>query len=104
VEVPQGTRIATVGIGYADGLHRILSNTQLGGYIQGHFAPLLGRVSMDLVMLDVTHLPADVIVPGARVEFLGKHQLVDTVAALAQTIGYEVLTSISPRVTRRYNT
>lgn len=102
VMVPRGTRIATVGIGYADGLHRILSGTQVGGYLQGHYAPLLGRVSMDLIMLDVTRLPADICHPGARVEIIGPHQTVDTMASFAQTIGYEVLTSISPRVTRKY--
>jgi alanine racemase len=102
VEVPRGTRIATVGIGYADGLHRILSGSQFGGYIGGHFAPLLGRVSMDLVMLDITRIPADVCYPTARVEFIGAHQLVDKVASAAQTIGYEVLTSLSPRVARVY--
>lgn len=102
VQVPRGTRIATVALGYADGFHRILSNTQIGGYINGHYAPLLGRVSMDLVMLDITRIPADICVPSARVEFIGENQTVDTVAKYAQTIGYEVLTSIAPRVTRLY--
>lgn len=102
VNVPRDTRIATVGIGYADGLHRILSGTNIGGTIGGHFAPLLGRVSMDLVMLDITRLPADICHAGARVEFIGASQLVDVVAKAAQTIGYEVLTSITKRVTRIY--
>lgn len=102
VSVPRGTRIATVGIGYADGFPRRLSGTQIGGYIDGHFAPLLGRVSMDLVMLDITRLPADLCIPGARVEFIGPNQLVDTVARAAQTIGYEIFTGVGKRVSRQY--
>lgn len=103
VEVPRGTRIATVGLGYADGFHRLLSGSQIGGYIGDHFAPLLGRVSMDLVMLDITRLPADICTPGARVEFIGPNQLVDTVAQAAQTIGYEIFTGIGKRVARLYS-
>lgn len=100
--VPKGSRIATVGIGYADGLHRILSGTALHGYIDGHAAPVIGRVSMDLITLDVTHLPQDVLQESTRVELLNAKQDVNAMAKAAQTIGYEILTSISDRVRRIY--
>ncbi len=100
--IPRGGRIATVALGYADGLHRIMTGSQISGYINGHYAPLLGRVSMDLVMLDISRLPADICVPGARVEFIGPNQLVDTVAKAAQTIGYEIFTRLGNRLQRNY--
>jgi len=103
VHVPKGTRIATVGIGYADGWHRILSNTQIGGYIGGHFAPLLGRVSMDLVMLDVSRIPDNLCQPGQRVQLICPQQDVNAVAKQAQTIGYEIFTRLGRRVHRRYS-
>lgn len=103
VTVPKGTRIATVGIGYADGLHRILSGTNLHGYIKGHAAPLIGRISMDIITLDVTHLPQNLLHEGERVELINRQQDVNAVAQAAQTIGYEILTSIKARVKRHYH-
>lgn len=101
--VAKGTRIATVGIGYADGLHRILSGTNLHGYIGEHAAPIIGRVSMDLITLDVTHIPHDVLAEGTRVELINAKQDVNALAQAAQTIGYEILTSIKARVKRHYH-
>lgn len=92
------SKIATVSGGYADGLHRALSNgaTLWHG---SHPVPLAGRVSMDLITADVTDLPD---LPGV-LSVLGADQTVDDLAARAGTIGYEVLTSLGPRYQRRYS-
>jgi alanine racemase len=93
------SRIATVGIGYADGWRRDLSG-RATAYFDGAPVPLVGRVSMDLTTFDVTDLAA--IEPGAWLEFLGPHQTADDVAALAGTNGYEILTSLALRLPRVY--
>jgi len=93
--------IAVLAQGYADGVFRRLGgpNAQLRGeaYIAGHKVPIVGRISMDLITVDVTGLPDADIVRGASVELLGAHITIDDVAQKAQTIGYEVLTSLSHR-------
>ncbi|MBM1219363.1 alanine racemase [Ponticoccus sp. SC2-23] len=91
------SRIATVSAGYADGLHRALSN--LATLWDGDRpCPLVGRVSMDLITVDVTDLgeSPDVL------SILGPHQGVDDLADLIGTIGYEILTSLGQRYYRRY--
>jgi alanine racemase len=93
-------RIATVGVGYADGWHRLHSNTGVA-YFDGHPVPLVGRVSMDLTTFDVTDHPA--IQPGSWLEVLGPHRLVDDAARDAGTIGYEVLTALGSRYHRVYS-
>ncbi len=93
------SRIATVGIGYADGWQRRLSGRAFA-YFDGVPVPLVGRVSMDLTTFDVTDLPG--IEPGAWLEFLGPHQTQDDVAAHAGTNGYEILTSLALRLPRVY--
>ncbi|MGI9382090.1 MAG: alanine racemase, partial [Methyloligellaceae bacterium] len=99
-------RVATVPIGYADGFFRILgsSDTRQGAvaYIGDHKVPIVGRVSMDLITIDVSDVPEDLARRGALVELLGPHLTVDDVAAQAQTIGYEVLTSLGRRTERVY--
>lgn len=92
-------RIATISAGYADGLIRALSNGA-NAYIGGQPVPLAGRVSMDLITLDVTDCPCG---PGDRVELLGPNQSIDTVAAAAGTIGHEILTSLGSRYRRTYS-
>ncbi|MCU0900467.1 MAG: alanine racemase [Cypionkella sp.] len=89
--------IATLSGGYADGLLRGLSNTAVlwDGDIP---CPLVGRVSMDLITVDISHLS---YVP-RTLDILGPHQTVDDLADAAGTIGYEILTSLGPRYTRRY--
>jgi alanine racemase len=89
--------IATVAAGYADGLPRTLSNrAQLW---DGDIAcPLVGRVSMDMITVDITDLPE---VP-RELDILGPNQPVDVLADIAGTIGYEILTAIGARYTRRY--
>jgi len=92
-------RIATVGIGYADGWHRSLSNRGTARF-DGTVLPLVGRVSMDLTTFDVTARPD--IAPGVMLELLGPTHGPDAVAVEAGTNGYEVLTSLSRRIHRVY--
>lgn len=93
------SRVATISAGYADGLHRLMSN-RARAFVDGVPCGFAGRVSMDLIGLDVTDAPA--ARAGGVVEILGPHQGVDTLAAAADTIGYEVLTGLGPRYARRY--
>lgn len=95
------TVIATIPVGYADGWPRCLGNTG-SVYIAGKRVPIVGRVSMDSITLDVTDVPAAHIYPGAPVELLGPHQGIDDVAADAGTISYEILTQLSRRYARTY--
>ncbi len=89
--------VATVAGGYADGLPRSLSNqAQLWDGDQP--CPLIGRVSMDLITVDITDLPE---LP-RTLDILGPHQTVDALAVAADTIGYEILTGLGPRYARRY--
>lgn len=100
------SRIAVVGMGYADGFMRALSGTnqhQGGrGYIRGHLVPVVGRVSMDMAEFDITDLGNDIPVPGEMLELLGPHISVDDQADPAHTIGYEILTSLKGRYSRTY--
>lgn len=93
------SEIATVPIGYADGLRRILSNGVGSLWVNGKLAPIIGNVCMDMCMIDVTGLNVQ---PGDRVEVFGKNLPVNKVAEWMQTIPYEVLTGISRRVKRTY--
>ena len=98
--VRPGSRTATIAVGYADGFMRHLSNV---GHvmINDHRVPVIGRVSMDLVTVDVTALPANTIQPGVtQAEILGPDLTVDTQGAAAGTIGYEVLTALGSRYRR----
>ena len=95
------SRIATVPIGYADGFHRSGSNTGMA-HIGGYAAPILGRVSMDLITLDVTDIPPDIAHPGVQAEFMGAHRTPDDLARDWQTIPYEVLTGLGRRYRRTY--
>lgn len=93
----QPTLVATVAAGYADGLTRRYGNAAL--LWDGETpCPILGRVSMDLITVDVSHLPD---LPEA-LDILGPMQGVDDLADIAETIGYEVLTSLGPRYRRDY--
>jgi alanine racemase len=90
------TRIATVSAGYADGLIRAMSG-KANLYAGDIACPLAGRVSMDLLTVDVTGLKD---VP-ASLDILGPAQTVDDLAEAAGTIGYEILTSLGARYARR---
>jgi alanine racemase len=95
---PGPTRIATVLGGYADGMHRTLSNRARlwHGDVP---CPLVGRVSMDLITVDITHLEET----PDRLDIIGPFQSIDNLADVAGTIGYEMLTSLSARCERRYS-
>lgn len=86
----QKMRTATVALGYADGYLRSLSGRGYG-VLAGAKRPILGRVSMDLIILDVTGCPE--AQPGAMVEFLGPNAPLDDIAQLAGTAAYEILTT-----------
>ena len=90
--------IATVSAGYADGLHRALGRGGVALYAGDTACPLVGRVSMDLLTVDVTELAT---VP-AELEILNARQGVDALAGIAGTIGYEILTSLGDRYERVY--
>ena len=91
------TRIATVAIGYADGYPRQCSNGTPTG-VCGKVAPLVGRVSMDMITIDVTDIPEATV--GDDVELWGQQIDVREVAACADTIAWHLLTGTSIRVPR----
>ncbi len=97
----RGDRIATIGVGYADGFLRSLSNSACAT-IGGIRVPVVGRVSMDLITIDVTAVPAEATRPGALVDLIGPEHPVDDLAREAGTIGYEILTALGRRFERRY--
>jgi alanine racemase len=98
---PQTSRIATVSVGYADGYLRSLSGRG-AAWLGNVELPLVGRVSMDTITLDVSALPEEAMGPGTLVDLLSPQQTVDDVAARAGTIGYEILTSLGHRYERCY--
>lgn len=93
------SRIATVPVGYADGLNRHLSNGNCKMYVNGTLCPVVGNICMDACMIDVTDADCKV---GDRVEIFGKHIPVSVLSDTLGTIPYEVLTSVSTRVKRVY--
>ncbi|AZQ62795.1 bifunctional UDP-N-acetylmuramoyl-tripeptide:D-alanyl-D-alanine ligase/alanine racemase [Flammeovirga pectinis] len=92
-------KIATIGIGYADGFDRRLSNGVGKVVINGYLAPIIGNVCMDMSMVDITDIPAEV---GDEVIIFGRSRSISTIAKEINTIPYEILTSISQRVKRVY--
>lgn len=96
-----GAKLATVSIGYADGLLRSFSNRG-HGYIDDIKVPVAGRVSMDLTIFDVSEVPESSLGPDATIELIGSRRTVDDIAAEAGTIAYEILTSLGARYARQY--
>ncbi len=94
-------RIAVVGIGYADGYPRSLGNCGTVA-VHGRRVPVVGRVSMDLMTIDVSSLPRDFVRVGDAVELIGSTVGVDEVATAAGTISYEILTGMGRRLARTY--
>ena len=92
-------RIATIRIGYADGLSRQFGNRKGKVLINGAYAPIIGDVCMDLSMIDVTNIKAE---EGDSVIIFGEKLSVIDLAKSINTIPYEILTSVSPRVKRIY--
>jgi alanine racemase len=103
--------IAIAGAGYADGVLRAASGSGVpmrqlepvpGGCIAGHNVPVIGRISMDLTAYDVSDVPVVDIEKAKWIEIFGAHCSIDAFARASGTIGYEVLTRLSNRLTRRY--
>jgi len=92
------SRIATIPVGYADGYRRVLSNNA-DVLVRGKRVPVAGRVSMDLVTIDVTDIEAN---PGDEVVLLGDEISATELAAKANTISYEIFCGVTARVPRRY--
>ncbi|MEO1642088.1 MAG: alanine racemase [Pseudomonadota bacterium] len=92
--------LATVSLGYGDGFPRSASNKGFAT-IDGHRCSILGRVSMDLITIDVTSV-SKLARPGVFAQFIGPDAPLEEQAALAGTIGYELTTGLVPRVTRIY--
>lgn len=92
------TKIATIAIGYADGLNRLLSNGLGEVYVRGQRVPIVGNICMDMAMIDVGSIP-DIKV-GDSVEIFGENIPVAELAAKLNTIPYEVFTAVSERVKR----
>ena len=99
------SRIATLACGYADGFLRALSQPGKpgpAGYIGEYPVPIVGRVSMDLITVDVTGVPETLARRGGWVEIIGDKVTVDDLTDIAGTIGYELLSRLSRRVHRIY--
>lgn len=96
---PQGGRTAVLPIGYADGLHRVLSN-ESGVWLDGQVRPIMGRVCMDMCMVGLDESAN--VKPGDAAEVFGPHLPVERHAQLAGTISYELLCAVAPRVPRIY--
>ena len=94
-----GGRVAVLPVGYADGLHRVLSG-QGTVLVGGQERPIVGRVCMDMCMVALQE--GDQVKPGDEVELFGAHHSLEDMAQLAGTIPYELLCAVSPRVPRLY--
>ena len=92
---PCAMKIAIVALGYADGFLRSASNSGFG-VLDGVVCPIIGRVSMDLIALDISHLDTTPKI-GAQIEFLGESANIDKQAKAMGTIAYEVLTRLGSR-------
>ncbi|PCH81238.1 MAG: alanine racemase [Hyphomicrobiales bacterium] len=103
-KVQRETRLAIIATGYADGYLRAggCENGKAGAlaYCAGHYIPVCGRISMDLIALDVTDVPDEKIDRGTLIELLGSHVKIDDLAARCGTIGYEILTNLGGRYNR----
>ncbi|CCB65261.1 MULTISPECIES: alanine racemase [unclassified Hyphomicrobium] len=100
------SRIATIAAGYADGVPRNASapDGRPGGHvlISGHLAPIVGRISMDLITVDVTDLPDGAAMPGEFAKLIAEGLTIEDAGFSAGTIGYEILTRLGNRFTRLY--
>ncbi len=102
----RASKIAVLGLGYADGYLRKLSSingsSKAHVCISGHFAPVIGRVSMDMIGVDVTDLPQNIVKRGMVAEVIGENISLDGVALAGETISYEILTRLGNRFDRDY--
>ncbi|MFL2655466.1 MAG: alanine racemase [Alphaproteobacteria bacterium] len=106
-KIKQPTKIATLAMGYADGIPRAsgqVSNKDnrpfATAFINGKVAPIVGRISMDLITIDVTQIPE--AKPGIYAELIGNNISIDDLADISGTIGYEILTRLGQRHHRIY--
>lgn len=98
-KITRDSRIGVIPIGYADGFDRHLGNGNGEVWVNGHRAKTVGNVCMDIVMIDLTDIPAN---EGDSVEIFGDNITLEELADKLQTISYEILTSVSRRVNRIY--
>jgi alanine racemase len=96
------SRVATIAVGYADGYPRSLGNGRGQALVDGERVPVIGRVSMDLITLDVSSLAEHRVHPGTEAILLGPEIDPDLIGTAAGTIGYEILTRLGPRYRRVY--
>jgi alanine racemase len=101
-EVKRGQRVVTLGLGYADGLHRMAGDSEIKAFLGEYALPLLGRVSMDLTCWDASQVPESALEEATHLALITPRQPVDKVAELCHTIGYEIFTRIGNRVRREY--
>lgn len=92
------SRVGVLPLGYADGFFRTLKDPKV--FLRGRPVPVIGRISMDMITVDLTDHPD--AATGAMIEVLGPSQSVDQLAARCGTIGYEILTALGDRYARRY--
>lgn len=90
-------KIATLSVGYGDGYLRIFGNGKAHVHVNGRYAPTVGNICMDLMMIDVSGINCS---EGDIVELFGNHVTIAELAEIANSIPYEILTNISPRVER----
>ena len=93
----EGTVIATIPVGYADGIDRHLSRGKASFMLNGRRVPTIGNVCMDMCMLDITGVPAQV---GDTVTIFGEDPTISELAAALDTIPYEIITSVPRRIKR----
>ena len=98
-KIKRRSRIATIPIGYADGMNRHFGRGNVSVLVNGNWAPTIGNICMDACMIDVTGIDCMV---GDSVEIFGRNASLQRLADALDTIPYEVLTSVSPRVKRVY--
>ena len=94
---PEGTVIATIPAGYADGLDRHLGRGRATFSLNGHRVPTIGNICMDMCMLDITGVKAEV---GDTVTIFGEDPTIVELAGILDTIPYEILTSVPRRIER----
>ncbi|MGF7161070.1 alanine racemase [Rhodoligotrophos appendicifer] len=103
----RNSNIAVISVGYADGFFRSLGGTSRAErahvFVGGQFAPVIGRISMDMITVDVTDVPPEFARRGGRAELIGSHITIDDLARWAGTIPYEILTALGSRFARIYS-
>ena len=99
-KVYKNSKIAVLSLGYADGLPRNISKNKYCVAIRKHKAPIIGVVCMDMTMVDVSHIEG--VKVGDEVEIFGITSTIEQLAKAAETIPYEILCRISPRVKRLF--